>query len=392
MLIIALLKGVPARTTKVVTVGGVLKREEMDIVLNPHDAKAIEAADYVKQRVGGKTVAISMGPDIKLSPLIAPLYHAEVFGVDEAFILSDRKMAGADTLATSYAVSLGVRKVLERHIKPVDELISLIVSEAPVDSIKARAAELYSQNLLPNSVYSDLPPVKDSTIKLLAAGSVSRAEAASRLGTIRDGFSRLVVVSGIKTTDGETGSVGPQVAQALSEATGSDLPHLTYVEDFDIEPSTLTIHAERKIGRLVQKLELHCPALLTISPEYRPRDPEASGQARVRSNNFKGKISPPGKWNADELSADPARLGLAGSPTIVGPGIDIGKPPVQKVIGRTLVFTQRLGKIVRAGKELGPFDRGDMAETLPPDVLTELMAGGLVGFFTMNMLEEEMFT
>ncbi len=134
MLIIALLKGVPARTTKVVTVGGVLKREEMDIVLNPHDAKAIEAADFVKRKVGGKTVALSMGPDIKLSPLMTPLYHAEVFGVDEAFILSDRKMAGADTLATSYAVSLGVRKIVERHVKPVEELISLISSGAAPES------------------------------------------------------------------------------------------------------------------------------------------------------------------------------------------------------------------------------------------------------------------
>jgi electron transfer flavoprotein beta subunit len=392
MLIIALLKGVPARTTKVVTVGGVLKREEMDIVLNPHDAKAIEAADFVKQKVGGKIVAISMGPDIKLSPLMGPLYHAEVFGVDEAFILSDRKMAGADTLATSYAVSLGVRKTVERHVKPVEELISLIKSGAPLDSIKARATELYSQNLLPNSVYSDLAPVKDSIIKLTASGAISPQEAVSRLEKVRDQFSRFVIVSGIKTTDGETGSVGPQVAEALSEATGADLPHLTYVEDFDIDTTTLTIYAERRIGRLVQKLELHCPALLTISPEYRPRAPDASGQVQVRSNNFKGKVSPPIKWNADELSADPARLGLAGSPTIVGPGVDIGKPPVQKVIGKTLVFTQRLGKIVSAGKELGPFDRGDMAESLPAEVLTELMNTGAVGFFTMDMLQEEMFS
>ncbi|MDA4114665.1 MAG: hypothetical protein OK474_11525, partial [Thaumarchaeota archaeon] len=130
MLIIALLKGVPARTTKVVTVGGVLRREEMEIVLNPHDLKAVEAADFVKRRVGGKTVALSMGPDIKLSPLMKPLYKAEVFGVDEAFILSDRKMAGADTLATSYAVSLGVIKVVERHTKPVEELIALIKTDS----------------------------------------------------------------------------------------------------------------------------------------------------------------------------------------------------------------------------------------------------------------------
>ncbi len=43
MLVIAPLKGVPARTTQVVEVGGVLNMEAMDIVLNPHGAKANEA-------------------------------------------------------------------------------------------------------------------------------------------------------------------------------------------------------------------------------------------------------------------------------------------------------------------------------------------------------------
>lgn len=43
MLTNVFLKGVPARTTQVVEVGGVLNLEAMDIVLNPHDAKANEA-------------------------------------------------------------------------------------------------------------------------------------------------------------------------------------------------------------------------------------------------------------------------------------------------------------------------------------------------------------
>ncbi|MDG7028278.1 MAG: electron transfer flavoprotein subunit beta, partial [Nitrososphaerota archaeon] len=74
MLVIVLTKGVPARTTQAAQVGGVLNREAMELVLNPHDAKAVEAADYVKRRVGGKTVALSMGPDTKLVPLMKPLY------------------------------------------------------------------------------------------------------------------------------------------------------------------------------------------------------------------------------------------------------------------------------------------------------------------------------
>ncbi|HMD79224.1 MAG TPA: hypothetical protein VKF39_04490, partial [Nitrososphaerales archaeon] len=91
MLIVVLLKGVPARTTQVVQVGGVLNREAMDLVLNPHDMKAVEAADFLKRRIGGKTVAITMGPDAKLIPLMKPLYDSEVLGIDEEYVLSDRK-------------------------------------------------------------------------------------------------------------------------------------------------------------------------------------------------------------------------------------------------------------------------------------------------------------
>jgi electron transfer flavoprotein beta subunit len=391
MLIIALLKGVPARTTKVVTVSGVLRREEMEIVLNPHDSKAIEAADYVKRKVGGKTVALSMGPDIKLSPLIKPLYRAEVFGVDEAFILSDRKMAGADTLATSYAVSLGVRKVLERHTKPIDEIISMLSSDATKEAVVAKAKELYLQNLLPNSVYSELPAVKDSIIAQFASGKLTPGQTVTGLAEVKEGYSRFIIVSGIKTTDGETGSVGPQVAESLSETMGVDFPHLTYVEDFVIDSKTLVIEAERKIGRLVQKVELHCPALLTISPEYEPRAPDPSIQVSVRKNGFRGKSLTPMKWTADELSADPTRLGLAGSPTIVGPGVDIGKPPVQKFVGRSIVFLKRVEKFSSGGADYGPFDVGDLAQMLPESVYAELKAKGLLGTFTFEMFREELF-
>jgi electron transfer flavoprotein beta subunit len=391
MLIIALLKGVPARTTKVVTVGGVLKREEMEIVLNPHDTKAIEAADYVKRKVGGKTVALSMGPDIKLSPLIKPLYRAEVFGVDEAFILSDRKMAGADTLATSYAVSLGVKKLVERYTAPVAELVSMLRSGAATEAVVAKAKEFYLQNLVPNKVYSELPAVKDSIIAQFSTGKLPAEQAAAKLEEIGAEYSHFIIVTGIKTTDGETGSVGPQVAESLSEAMGVDFPHLTYVEDFDIDSKTVMIEAERKIGRLVQRVELHCPALLTISPEYSPRPPDPSTQISVRGNCFKAKTPNPMKWNAEELGADPNRLGLAGSPTIVGPGVDIGKPPVQKIVGKSIVFTRRVEKFSSGGADFGPFDTGDLTQGLPETVYAEMKAKGVVGLFTFEMFQQELF-
>jgi electron transfer flavoprotein beta subunit len=389
VLIIALLKGVPARTTALATVGGVLKREEMEIVLNPYDAKAIEAADFVRSRVGGKTVAMSMGPDIKLAPLMKPLYRSEVYGIDESYILSDRKMAGADTLATSYAVCLGILKLVARHTQPVDELASMVGRGADAHAVSARAKELYAQNLLPNAVYSDLPTVRDSIVQRLETSELGRADAVRLLIRLSERLSRFVVLAGVKSTDGETGSVGPQVAESLAESLPLEVPHLTYVHDFDIDPVSLKLSAGRKIGRLLQTVKLQCPAVITVSPEYERRDPDPSGQPRVRENNYRGKVAVPVRWSADDLGADPSRLGLPGSPTVVGPGLEIGKRPEQKVIGRSFVFAKRMEGMQVGMVTLAPYSAGDLADSVPEPLLSELKAKGIVVPFTFEMFKEE---
>jgi len=391
LLIVVLLKGVPARTTQAVTVGGVLNREAMDLVLNPHDAKAVEAADYIKRRVGGKTVALSMGPDMKLVPLMKPLYDSEVFGVDEEYVLSDRKMAGSDTLATSYAVALGIKKVVERHLHPIDEIVEAIKKWGYSDAVRAKAAELYRLNLLPNGVYSELPALKDNVLTRFLSGRITAETAIAELAAEKDRISKFIVVAGIKTTDGETGSVGPQVAEGVSELLGRVLPHATYVEDFDVDHAGSTVSSERKIGYLSQRLEMQLPALLTVSTEYRPRSAPAGSQTDVRANNYRGKVFQAFKWTADDLGADPKRLGLAGSPTIVGTGVDVGKPPVQKSMGATLVFLKGTEQIEFGGKKYGPFSRGDLANGLPPEMVAVLRTNDSVGAFSYDMLAGELF-
>jgi electron transfer flavoprotein beta subunit len=386
-----LLKGVPARTTQVAQVGGVLNREAMDLVLNPHDAKAIEAADFLKRRVGGKVVALTMGPDAKLIPLMRPLYEAAVLGVDEEYVLSDRKMAGSDTLATSYAVSLGVKKLLEKHLRPIDEMAEAIRKAGYSEAVKSKAVELYRSNLLPNRAYSELLAIRDSVLQRFLAGALTAEAAVSELNSLKEHLSKFIILSGVKTTDGETGSVGPQVAEGVSELLGTLLPHATYVEDFEIDPATMTLTSERMIGSLSQKMEMKLPAVLTVSSSYRPREPTASSQPYVRYNNYRGKVFSATKWTADDLGADPKRLGLAGSPTIVGTGIDIGRPPVQKFVGKSVVFTRDFGPFEFEGSRYGPFSSGDLASGLPDPLVRKLQSEGSVGTFNLGMLAAELF-
>ncbi len=391
MIIIALLKGVPARTTRVVTVSGVLKREEMDIVMNPHDVKAIEAADYLKRRAGGKVVALTMGPDIKLAPIMNGLYDSQVEGVDEAVILSDRRMAGADTLATAYAVSLGVKNILDTNKNAADQLIRLIESGAEKNTLFAKAKELYDANLIPNKIFSSLPAMKQTIISEYFSGRLSKNDTLSRLQEFRDSVANFLIVTGVKTTDGETGSVGPQTAEALSDLFGFLVPHITYVHDFEVDPKNNIVLAERKISRTIQVLEARLPLLLTISPDYRSRVAPAGFKKQVRENNYKGKIRQIVKWDATVIGADPRRIGLPGSPTLVGPGVDIGRPLSQKILGKTLVFREKVEPFSWDGRAYGPFQRGARVEGLPDDLQRDLMQRGLIQAFGYQDLLTELF-
>jgi electron transfer flavoprotein beta subunit len=300
-------------------------------------------------------------------------------------------MAGSDTWATAYAVSLGVKKLLGRHTAPIDEMIETIRKAGYSDTVKTKATALYRANLLPNRVYSELPSVRDSIVQRFLEGTISAEQATSELALVKESLSRFAVLSGIKTTDGETGSVGPQVAEGVSELLGKVVPHATYVEDFDIDDAATTVVSERKIGPLLQKLEMTLPALLTISTEYRPRESPAALQPQTRYNNYRGKILQAQKWTADDIGADVKSLGLAGSPTIVGTGIDVGKPPVQKFLNQSLVFVRPVPQLEFEGKKYGPFEKGQLASDLPLGLVAQFREDGSVTIFGYDMLAGELF-
>jgi electron transfer flavoprotein beta subunit len=197
-------------------------------------------------------------------------------------------------------------------------------------------------------------------------------------------------VAGIRTTDGETGSVGPQVAEVVSQKMGIELPHATYVEELDVDPDSLRIHAGRRIGRSIQRLEIEAPCLMTFAHEYTPKTIQSVDFNRVIENYYKGKVTDPIKWTADILDADPARLGFGGSAVIVGPAIIMGAPSGQKTLGKTLVFTRPVDKVTWEGKEYGPFKTGDVAEGLPQSLKDDWLAKGALTPFTLQMLGAEL--
>jgi electron transfer flavoprotein beta subunit len=108
MNILVCIKQVPGTTkVEVDEKTGVLKRDGVDSKMNPYDLYAIETALRIKEKVGGKISALTMGPS-QAGEIIKEAY---MMGVDEGALVSDRKFAGADVLATSYTLSQAVKKL-----------------------------------------------------------------------------------------------------------------------------------------------------------------------------------------------------------------------------------------------------------------------------------------
>jgi electron transfer flavoprotein beta subunit len=86
---------------------GVVDRSSATLEINPFDLYAIEVAKRIKRLFGGTITSISMAP-----PHAEPaLRDAIARGVDRAILLSDKRFAGADTLATSYTLAVAIRKL-----------------------------------------------------------------------------------------------------------------------------------------------------------------------------------------------------------------------------------------------------------------------------------------
>lgn len=108
MEILVCIKQVPGTTkVEVDPVTGVLKRDGVDSKMNPYDLYALETALRIKEQEGGSIKVISMGPPQAMDVIL----EAYMMGADEGALISDRKFAGADVLATSYAISQGVKKL-----------------------------------------------------------------------------------------------------------------------------------------------------------------------------------------------------------------------------------------------------------------------------------------
>lgn len=115
MHVVVCIKQVPdSAQIRVHPVTNTIMRQGVPTIVNPYDLFALEEALKLRDKFGGEVTVLTMGPPSAEESL----RRALTYGADRAVLLTDRFFAGADTLATTYALATAIRHVGETFGEP----------------------------------------------------------------------------------------------------------------------------------------------------------------------------------------------------------------------------------------------------------------------------------
>lgn len=283
MHIVVCVKAVPSSTeVKMDPVTHTIVRDGRESVVNPFDAAALEVALAIKDEraaagEGCRVSVLSMG----IPATEALLRDGIARGASDALLLSDRAFAGADTLATSYALSCGIR-----------ELGSAGMGDAAASGASEQRAAA------PGSAAPGIPEGGTAMPGSAVPGAPEHGEAAPS-SSLPD-----LILCGKMAVDGDTAQIGPELAGLF------DMPCATDVRELvAIERGRVTVRHATDAG--IELVEVPLPAVLTVAKDIaQPRMPSIAGVRAAAG-------APVAVLSAACVQADPARSGLAGSPTQV---------------------------------------------------------------------------
>ena len=262
---VVLAKQVPdtkAVTGKAMKDDGTVNRAALPTVFNPDDFHALELALEVKDRCGASVTVITMGP-MKAGDLLRDCLFR---GADRCILITDRRAAASDTLATSLVLSAAVRAL--GHVDLV------VCGRQAIDGDTAQVGPQTAEKLgIPQASYVE---------KLLEVGD----------GTIRV---RRNLGHGWEIVEGR-------------------LPMLLTVTDTANEPRPAA--AKRlmkfKAAKAPAEVERDVATELTAATDA---EKAAEVKKRVEALQTRGLLIE--QWNLGTIQVDPATVGLSGSPTKV---------------------------------------------------------------------------
>ncbi len=255
---VVLVKQVPDThhiTGEVMKKDGTMNRAALPAIFNPEDLNALEMALQVRDRYGGQVTVMTMGPPKAAEVLRESLYR----GADRVILLTDRKFAGADTLATSYALTCAIQKLGHFDL--------IFCGRQAIDG--------------------DTAQVGPQTAEKLGVPQITYAES-------------------IISLDGDEIAV-QRAFEMGTEIVKCSLPCLLTVVGSANRPRPAS--ARKRIEYKLAATPLEYRSLLKKWPEF---ETEEAIEAYLAVRNLKIPV-----WTATDVEADETKLGLAGSPTQV---------------------------------------------------------------------------
>lgn len=285
MHVVVCLKPVPnAQDIRINPETKTLDRKDAQNVINPPDLNALELALQLKDKHGAKVTVLSMCP-----PFGEPfLRECLAMGADDIVLLSDRAFAGSDTYPTSYTLAAGIRLISSHK-------------------------EGYHGHVPPPKLQPDGKPTPPSAPWL--AGQVKTA-----LGPVD------LVICGEETTDSSTGQTGPGIAE------WNQWPQVTYIKDLTYLEGENKIHCTQDLEGARSIWEAELPAVVSVNLGINtPRAPQLMRKIMAQKFDITYYTS------NDLIDIDRTKLGLKGSPTVVGKiiTVDVGDKKTEYIEGGT---------------------------------------------------------
>lgn len=241
---------------------GTVNRAALPAIFNPEDLHALETALEVRDRCGGTVTVLTMGPPKAADVLRDCLFR----GVDRAILLTDRRAAASDTLATSY--------ILSQAIKTIGRYDFVFCGRQAIDGDTAQVGPQCAEKLgIPQVTYLE---------ELLDASN----------GQVRI---RRNLGNGWEIVDAKL----PVLVTVLDTANEPRPPAARNVMRY----KRASVHSELA-GQVLREMK-------DASPEER----EAETARRADALKARGLLLE--QWDLDDIKADLSRCGIAGSPTKV---------------------------------------------------------------------------
>ena len=238
---------------------GTVNRAALPAIFNPEDLNALEMALQIKEAHGGQVTVLTMGPPRAAEVLREALYR----GADRVILLTDRRTAGSDTLATSYALACAVQRV----VRDYGDFDLVLCGRQAIDGDTAQVGPQVAEKLgVPQITYAEeIEEIEDGHLV---------ARRALPLGT---------------------------------ETVKCTLPCLLTVVSSANCPRPPSVR--RLMAYKLAATPLEYAALLKQWPEF---ETEEALDAYLAGRGQKITV-----WSADDVGAEIDRVGLSGSPTKV---------------------------------------------------------------------------